>query len=211
MICTKPGRGIRLVLIVALVFLSSCQYVGDRAVDFADQFRATVGAGVTAGVCGRYLGLVDTGLMIGLKPRATALGWKYGIPLWTDLSDNLIDADQVAIIKGTHIYGLDLGKGAYDSAWTAAAVLPGIFAWGDATPDEYEWVVPEEGDLYDDQYWIWSAKGFEQNRFAQIHAFDIELEAAFFLYLSGGYSPGETVDFLLGLIFIDIAGDDGRF
>ena len=203
-------RGTRLLLPVALLVLSSCQYVGDRAMDFADQFRATAGAGVTVGLWGRKLGLFDTGLMIGLKPRATALGWKYGIPLWTDLSDNLVDGDQVAIVKGTHIYGLDYGKGSYDSAWTSVAVLPGILSWGDSTPDDYEWVVPEEGDVYDDQYWIWSEKGFEQNRFAQIHAFDIEMEAAFVLYLSGGYSPGETVDFLLGLILIDIAGDDGR-
>ncbi len=210
MIRVPPPRFARVLPLAALLILTSCQYVGDRAMDFLDQYKLVGGAAVTAGARARSFGLYDTGLMIGLKPRATAIGLKYGVPLFINIKDGLLDADQVAVIKGTHIYGLDYGAGAYESSWTSAAILPGIFSWGDSTPEGHEWVVPEDGDIYDDVYWIWSAKGFKQNRYAQIHAFDVELELAFFLYLDSGYSPGETLDFLLGLIFIDIAGDDGR-
>ncbi len=31
------------------------------------------------------------------------------------------------------------------------------------------------------------------------------------VYVDTGYSPGELLDFLLGLLTIDIAADDGRF
>ena len=48
------------------------------------------------------------------------------------------------------------------------------------------------------------------DRFAQVHAFDIEVSAALFLYVDVGYSPGETLDFLLGIFGIDIAKDDGK-
>ena len=63
-------------LLLPLLLLASCRYVGNRAADFLDQFRGAVGAGTTAGVAGRALGVVDTGLMIGVKPRAAALGWR---------------------------------------------------------------------------------------------------------------------------------------
>ncbi len=203
-------RRCRLLLPLTLLLLASCQYLGDRGMDFLDQFKIAGDAAVVGGARARHFGLYDTGLTFGLKPRATAIGMKYGVPLFFNIKNGLIDADQVAIIKGTHIYALDYGKGAYQSSWTSAAILPGVFTWGDSTPDEYEWVVPEEGDVFDDVHWIWSAEGFEQNRYAQIHAFDVELELAFILYFDTGYSPGETLDFLLGFIFIDIAGDDGR-
>lgn len=204
------GPGIRSLLLVATMLLTSCQYVGDRAMDFLDQGKVAVGAGVVAGARTRAFGLYDTGLTFGLKPHALALGLKYGEPLFFNIKDALIDADQVAIIKGTHIYDLEYGKGSYKSSWTSAAVLPGLLTWGDSTPEGYEWVVPEEGEVFDDVHWIWDPDDLERNRFAQIHAFDVEFEGAFFLYLDTGWSPGETLDFLLGFIFIDIAGDDGR-
>ena len=43
-----------------------------------------------------------------------------------------------------------------------------------------------------------------------MHAFDIEAEVALGIYVSSGYSPGETVDFILGFFGIDIAKDDTR-
>ena len=201
---------LRSLWLVALLLLASCQYFGDRAMDFVDQYKIAGGVGVVGGVRTRAFGLYDTGLTFGLKPHALAIGMKYGVPLFFNLKDGLIDADQVAIIKGTHIYDLNYGTGSYKSAWTSAAVLPGLLTWGDSTPEEYEWVVPEEGDVFDDVTWIWSAEDFEKNRYAQIHAFDVEFEIALFLYFDTGYSPGETLDFLLGFFLIDIAGDDGR-
>jgi hypothetical protein len=43
-----------------------------------------------------------------------------------------------------------------------------------------------------------------------IHAWDVELEIAIVAYIELGFSPGEAIDFWLGLLTIDIAGDDGR-
>ncbi len=75
----KPHhRALHLILVPVLLLLASCQYIGDRGLDFLDQYRAAVGVGSVAGARGRSLGLVDTGLMIGMKPKAAALGWKSG-------------------------------------------------------------------------------------------------------------------------------------
>jgi hypothetical protein len=43
-----------------------------------------------------------------------------------------------------------------------------------------------------------------------IHALDMEWEMGFLAYLDLGYSPGEALDFLLGILTIDLAKDDGR-
>jgi hypothetical protein len=53
-------------------------------------------------------------------------------------------------------------------------------------------------------------EGFANNRYQQIHAFDVEAEVALLVHTSSGFSPGEVLDFLLGFFLIDIAGDDGR-
>ena len=49
------------------------------------------------------------------------------------------------------------------------------------------------------------------HRYAQIHAFDVELELGLGVYLDAGWSPGEVLDFVLGLFTLDLAGDDGRW
>ena len=72
------------------------------------------------------------------------------------------------------------------------------------------WDVPEEGNAFVERRWIWSGKAIRNDRWAQIHAFDIEFDIAAGVYLETGYSPGETLDFLLGIFGIDIAKDDGR-
>jgi len=113
--------------------------------------------------------------------------------------------------RATSVDNLDITAGRYWSARNSFAVLPALFTWADASPIDYEWLVPAEGTEFAERHWIWSAESFRRNRYAQIHAFDIELEVAIGLYAELGYSPGETIDFLLGLLTIDIAGDDGRF
>ena len=65
-------------------------------------------------------------------------------------------------------------------------------------------------DSFDDRHWLWSLESWRANRFAQVHAFDVEIELALLIYVDSGFSPGELVDFLLGLVLIDIAADDDR-
>lgn len=196
-----------LVLASLALSLPSCRYLGNRAADFLDQFRGAVGVGTVAGVRARAVGVVDTGIMMGVKPRAAALGWRYGTPL-AFRPDRRADADQAEIFRTTSIDGLDYAAGSYRSARTSAAVLPAVFTWTDATPTRYEWLVPGEGEDFDDRHWIWSRESRRQNRHARIHAFDVEAEVGLFVYLDAGFSPGECLDFLLGFLGIDIAKDD---
>ena len=195
-------------LLPLLLLLASCRYVGNRASDFLDQFRGVVGVGTTLGVSARAVGVVDTGLMIGMKPRPAALGWRYGTPLFFSEKDRLVDADQAEIIKTTSVLGLDLAAGSYRSARTSAALLPGIFTWTDSTPTDYKWLVPETGADFKQRSWIWNRENRQTNRYARIHAFDIEAQVAIVAYIDIGWSPGEFLDFILGIFTIDIAKDD---
>ena len=121
-----------------LLALSSCSYLGGRALDFLDQYRFTIGAGTTIGVRGRYLGLYDSGLMLGVKPKAGALGWKYGDPLFFNQQDTRVDVDQAELFKVTSMRDLDYSDGSYYTARTSAALLPVVFTWVDATPKGFE-------------------------------------------------------------------------
>lgn len=189
---------------------SGCGYVADRGIDFLDQYRIAAGVGSAVGVRARALGAFDTGLMFGVKPRATSIGVKYGDVLWVDTKESRVDADQAEIIKTTSLVAMDWGRGSYFSARSSAAILPAVFSWVDSTPTDYAWRVPEHSDLWDDRHWLWSSEGFASNRYQQMHAFDLEVEAGLLLYVDLGYSPGELADFLLGILTIDIAEDDDR-
>jgi hypothetical protein len=203
--------GLRTVgLLLLLLTVSSCRYLGDRGMDFLDMFRISAGVGTTVGVRGRALGVVDTGLMVGVKPNFSALGWRYGKPLYFDQADKRFDGDQAEIIKATSVRNLDWTEGTYENARTSAALLPALLTWTDASPESYEWTVAEEGDTFKERHWIWSAETTRNNRYAQIHAFDIEVEVGLGVYVETGFSPGEALDFLLGIFGIDIAKDDGR-
>lgn len=200
---------------LVLPLLASCrsvgQYAGDRGLDFLDQYRIAVGAGTVIGARAKAGGLWDTGLMVGVKPKATALGWRYGSPLFFNQNDVRVDANQAQVIMTTNMVGMDIGTGAYNSAWNSFAILPAVFTQADATPDDFEWEVPPEGEDFVTQSWLWSKRNFKNNRYAQIHAFDVEAEVGLFVYIDAGFSLGEAVDFWLGLLTIDIAKDDNRF
>ncbi|HEU4420346.1 MAG TPA: hypothetical protein VFT55_15520 [Planctomycetota bacterium] len=189
---------------------TSCSYLADRALDFTDAFRFTLGAGTAAGVRARAGLALDTGLLIGVKPRAGTLGWRYGAFYFFDQSDSRIDCEQAEIVRSTALLGHDFTDGSYQTARTSLCLLPALFSWVDSTPTDYEWHVPPEGTEFSDRHWLWSGEGFRNNRYQQIHAFDVEAEVALFLHTSSGFSPGEALDFLLGFFLIDIAADDGR-
>ncbi|MHC4931648.1 MAG: hypothetical protein ACYTGV_05585, partial [Planctomycetota bacterium] len=90
---------VRLAILLSLLTATSCAYLGRRGLDFLDQFRVSAGAGTTIGVRGRALGVVDTGLMVGVKPNATSLGWRYGKVLTFDAEDGRYDAAHAEIIR----------------------------------------------------------------------------------------------------------------
>ena len=207
-------RGVLRLAPLALLLLTSCSAVGnyaaDRGLDFLDQYRVAVGAGTSVGVRAKALGLADTGLMMGLRPRATSLGWRYGTPLVFNINDSRMDGNQAQIITTSTTVGLNIGDGSYASGWNSFAVLPAVFTWTDATPTDFDWEVPEEGTTFEDSHWLWSSETFANNRYAQIHAFDVEIGIALLVYLDVGLSPGELLDFWLGWLTIDIAQDDGR-
>jgi len=206
----RTGDALRTVAIAGLLSLSSCSYLGARALDFLDPYRITVGAGTTVGLRAKNMGLWDTGLMMGVKPKASALGWKYGEPLFFNQQDTRVDADQAELFKVTSMRDLDYSDGSYYTARTSMALLPVFFSWVDATPEGYEWQVPESGDEFVDRHWIWSHEAGAVNHYAQVHSMDIELEVGLLLYLDLGTSPIEFFDFWLGIVGIDLADDDHR-
>jgi hypothetical protein len=205
------GSTARSVLALCLALtLGGCKYAGDRAMDFTDQYRLVVGAGTVGGVRFKSGGLLESGLMFGVKPKTGALGWRYGSPMFFDQSDGRMDADQAEVFRTTSVTDLDYADGSYRSAKESFALVPALLTWSDSTPRGFDWEVPEEGEDFEDRAWIWSRGGFRDTRYEQIHAFDVEFEAGLFVYLDSGFSLGEMVDFLLGFLLIDIARDDGR-
>ncbi len=200
----------KLLALSLLPLLGSCNYLADRALDAIDPFRVAIGVGTVGGIRGEALGLLDTGIYFGLKPNAMALGLRYGRPYFVDLGDGRLVGDQSEIIVNTSVVNMDIGQGSYAYGSRNVAVLPALLSWVDATPENYAWLVPKEGEDYDDYHWIWSPYAVKNVRYAQIHAFDIELDLAILGYLDMGFSPGEAVDFLLGFLTIDLAADDNR-
>ncbi|MEN8151776.1 MAG: hypothetical protein ABFS86_18310 [Planctomycetota bacterium] len=200
----------RWILAICLLACSGCTYLGDRALDLVDPYRISVGAGSTVGVRACKLGLIDTGLMVGVKPNAAALGWRYGEPRFFNQQDTTFDADQAEIVKTSSIRRYDYATGDYRSATGSAAILPALFTWTDTTPTSYDWTISDGDDDYDDLNWLWEPGSFSDQRYSQVHAFDIELDIGLGVYLELGISPGEVVDFWLGWLLIDIAMDDGR-
>ena len=195
-------------LLTVIPLLSSCQYLKDRGSDLLDPLRLSVGAGTIAGLRARALGVLDTGLMTGDKPHLSALGLNYGTLLYFDHSDTLVDIDKAEIIQTTSIVDIDYEDGQYRSSRDSIAVLPALFSWIDVTPAVAQGDIPE-GDVHN-LYWLWSGKATEYDHYAQMHIFDVEAELGFVAYLGAGVSPGEIVDFVFGLVTIDLSGDDGR-
>ncbi len=202
-----------LIIILMASMLPACAYLTDRGVDFLDQYRAVGGVGTGGGLRFSHLGLISTGLNFGIKPQATSLGWKYGRPflLSSSLHHAKFEGDQAWVLYTTTVENCDYASADYKLARRSVAVLPVFLTWADTTyRDEERWYVPESGvDLEGDNY-IWTGKTWRNNRYAMIHAWDMELEMGALAYLDLGYSPGELLDFLLGIFTIDLAKDDGR-
>jgi len=200
-------------LLLLVLFGSSCNVLANRGRDFLDQYQFAVGVTSGGGVRLNAGGVVHTGLNIGIKPDGTSFGWKYGRPktFYTPTADVTFDADQALLFKTTTVSGLNYAQGSYRFGRESFFLLPALFSKVDAAPrEQIRWYVPAEGVGLQGHYWIWSRDAFENARAAQIHAFDFELEIGLVGYFTLGYSPGESLDFLLGFFGIDLAQDDGR-
>lgn len=207
-----PTSGRSLALPLALA-LAACNGPKAAVRDFLDPYRVVVGAGSGAGVRFSSMGLVHTGLEFGVKPDFGAIGWKYGRPFaFHNAADRLgFDADQALVYETRSLFGADELTGSYRLARRSFALFPAVFTWVDsADPTRSEWTVdPERVELADEHY-LWSARTWKDERFAMVHAFDIETEVMLLGYIDVGYSPGEFVDFVTSLFGFDLAGDDDR-
>ncbi len=199
-----------LALNLALV-LPSCGYLVNRGLDFTDQFRVVVGASSGGGIRWSAWGLVHTGVNFGIEPHSTALGWKYGRPRLLSGPGGyfMFDADQAWVIETVTLVDCAYTRGDYAMGRSSFALAPAAFTWVDsADGNDLAWLLPAHGVELDRQHYLWTADTWRNNRYAMIHAFDNELEIGAIGYLDLGWSPGETVDFLLGIFTIDLAGDD---
>ena len=206
-------RTLSALLLALLASVSSCAYLTDRGVDFLDQYRGVVGVGTGGGVRVSALGLIDTGLIFGAKPQASSLGWKYGRPLVSTgtARPTGVEMDQVYLFIATAYENWDYASHDYKLSRQSFFLLPVLFSWVDTTyRDEDIWYVPEEGVELEGRHYLWTGAVWRRNRYAMIHALDIEVEISILAYLDLGISPGEIIDFWLGIFTIDIAKDDGR-
>lgn len=200
-------------LLLLTTLCPGCAYLTDRGMDFLDQYRFTVGASTGGGVRFSTLGLVHTGLMFGIKPQASAFGWKYGRPLLLTgtATPAGIEADHAQILFTSTFEDWDYASNEFKLARKSFFLLPALLTRVDTTRrSDPVWYVPAEGVELRGDHYLWSAVALRDNRYAAIHAFDTELEIAVLVYLDLGYSPGEFLDFLLGIFTIDLAKDDGR-
>jgi|GEM_PF-2878446 len=202
-----------LAALIAAASLPSCAYLTDRGVDFLDQFRAVGGIGTGGGLRFSYLGLVSTGINFGIKPQATSLGWKYGraFLLAPSLHQAKFESDHAWVIYTTSLENCNYASADYKLARKSVAALPILLTWADTTyRDGDKWYAQDSGVRLEGDNYIWTGKTWRNNRYVMIHALDIEWEIGFLAYLDLGYSPGEALDFVLGIFTIDLARDDGR-
>lgn len=196
----------RAALFLFLLFAPGCLYSSNRGQDFLEIFRLQGGIGRGLGVTASAVGLLHVGLNTpGQFPHRSGLGFVYGDVYF--LSGAVSDID---FMRGLHDETLcvDHANLEYAHSHKCWAVLPAVFSRVDTftgpdypeTEDPKDWV---EGP------WLWSREALDADPWAHVHAFDGELGIyLLILNLKAGLSPGEAVDFLLGIFTIDIARDD---
>ena len=173
----------------------------------AEIFRLQGGIGRGLGVTARGAGLLDIGLNTpGEFPHSSGFGLVYGDPYF--LSSDQVDVDFMRLIHDETIGVNTDGSGEYAHSHKCWGLLPAVFSRIDRidgadypkSADHADWL---EGPM------LWSDHALELDHWAHVHAFDAEL-GVYLLVVNAkvGLSPGEGVDFLLGLFGIDIAQDD---
>jgi hypothetical protein len=199
--------------LLLLLAAPACNGPVAAARDFVDPYKIAVGVGTGAGYRVSNLGLFETGLEFGVKPSAGALGWRYGraYAFQPDKEGVHFSSDQTLIYETRSLIDADFATGGYKLARRSFALLPAVFTWVDsADRGRTVWDVPAEGSSYPGEHYLWTARTWRDERYAMIHAFDVETDIMLFAYIEFGYSIGEAVDFVTSLFGFDLAGDDDR-
>ncbi len=221
-----------------LALSAGCQttignYFGNRARDFGECFRLQTGFGPGVGVSVSAAGLVHVGLGAAAYPRSLGVGWKYGDGYafglgesgdgWdgvTDLTAIFPLASLIHVVASPEIGHAPIMFFLFPPHWETEArpeptiragpmehgcwlFLPGVVTVTSEPPDP-------EGDYSSGEIQVvWASEPRPHIRWRRVHAFDVEVSVfAIFTYVRAGFSPGKFLDFLLGWVGIDIAGDD---
>ncbi len=202
------------VLLALLTLTAGCQttignYFGNRARDFGESFLVQAGLGLGLGVDVKAAGLLHLGGMATLVFLDGSVGWLYGEPRpAVDPGHFPLEGDvglPFAPFRQGMLHQSYLFQRDHRYAHGCYGLLPALLSWtGTQVP------------IVSAHTWLWSdATRHESDfngryaRWARVHAFDIEVGATVLIVgARAGFSPGEFLDFLLGWVGIDIAGDD---
>jgi hypothetical protein len=212
----------RYLLLLLPLLATGCQttvgnYFANRGRDLGDCFLMQAGFGVGLGVDVKAAGVAHVNFGFSAFIPFTSVGIVYGE--WRPTRPQ-------AHFSGDSEFGM---PGALflptDTVYMHVAPIPGAGAghccyW--VLPVALSWVQLSSATAVPDgphTRWLWSEEPIPEDydptdfeagmRSARIHAFNIE--AGVFVLVVGaraGFSPGEFLDFLLGWVGIDIAGDD---
>ena len=227
MTTTPPSRcpsRLLLPLLLAGFVTTGCQttvgnYFANRGRDFGECFLVQAGFGFGLGVDVKAAGLVHADALLAFYARHWSVGWVYGDPrprevlAWEDFP---FEGDRGALFFHSSLSCV----GGIAGGHSCFSILPAVLSWEDAfwlwsDIDELgEWMA-ERIDTwppgFDVEGWLKDREMERRpmHRWARLHVFDVE--AGVFIGVVGaraGFSPGEFVDFLLGWVGVDIAGDD---
>ncbi|MCZ6690087.1 MAG: hypothetical protein O7H41_10820 [Planctomycetota bacterium] len=195
MLWTRPLQPLTLIAIITIT--TGCQTVGqyfaNRGRDLADCITIEGGVGYGFGAEIKLAGLVHVAggaCYYGAPP----VGLRYG-----ELVPSSESGDKDTGFLGIPLVGLVLLHGAPPYLHVSV---------DDKEEHGCYWLLPGLASYYTEvsESWIWTDP---KSGWSRLHAFDVE--AHLFLGVVGvrvGFSPGEFLDFLLGWVGVDIAGDD---
>jgi hypothetical protein len=214
------------------------KYFANRARDFGECWRAEVRFAAGIGVDVQAAGLLHVGVGGYFAPGVRlfgdewGLGWIYGHPIVSAARPGLAGAAYLPATLIPHALGGPHSPGPFSRGWHFAGeelgppnvwrrhscygLLPGLIS-NVATSEAAERFGPDWAQRTDlpecwEAWWgyrLWTAEALRLDPWSHVHAFDCELGlSALFFEARLGFSPGEFVDFVLGWVGADIAGDD---
>ena len=215
-------------LFLAAFVTTGCQttvgnYFANRGRDLGECFLLQTGIGLGLGAhvnaagllhagvgCSIYSPLLSIGVVYGTHRPSRDYGhsalhiafeWESGVP--------------IAFVESSSLHDSHSGNGEFETHHSCWGILPGLLSWHEEGM-EWTWIwAPESGhDKWQQGVWRREAlpeeiRAEREIIWSRLHLFDIE--AGVFVGIIGaraGFSPGEFVDFLLGWVGVDIAGDD---
>jgi hypothetical protein len=180
-----------------------CGYLADRALDFTDfiYFGASTGGGVIVRAQATHL----VSLELGARSDERMYGWRERHGIWDESSFGIFTSSFWSPVLGSETppawNGLDVIKTSHSK--TAFGTGKMVLQENDPTRPliEEQRVVETKHHLFI----LTKSTDMSVTRF-----FDVQVDASAVIGgVQVGISPGELVDFLLGFLTIDLAGDDG--